>query len=340
LGIKIAAAGDTLARRKGGGDPFIFVRHLFYDADISFLNLETVLTNREPVAKKWIHLRTDPENIKYLKDLGIDVVNIIHNHTYDYGVKGFFDTYDYLAQAGIIPCGIKENGIHPVVIHTNGLKVATIGFSYDRRSLHKVFDQVRELRRISDILIVSAHWGEEHMAYPSPAQVEFAHDLIDHGVHLVLGHHPHRIQGIERYKNGLIAYSLGNFNFWQFDVETSWMNRTSMILQVELDETGVLDYDVVEIHIGEDYSPRPDVKYTTYPTTLMWACGVLTEMPDWDEWYEQLGWPYISRTLKSFAVTIPKYGWVRVKKLFWWLRQEHTWKAFRGALRSLLNRRL
>ena len=73
-------------------------------------------------------------------------------------------------------------------------------------------EDVVELRKQVDCVVVSLHWGYEYVEYPSPRQQAFARKLVRAGAQMVIGHHPHVVQGVERYQGGLIAYSLGNFN--------------------------------------------------------------------------------------------------------------------------------
>lgn len=356
--VVVAAVGDSLGRKRVGddGNPFEYVIDILCDADLRFMNLETVLTEeKEPVAQKWIHIRTEPSAIRFLHELDIDVVNVAHNHILDYGVGGFNDTLDCLAKAGISPIGVGkslDSMVQPAIFDRNGFKIAFVGFMYpifdpskeifiaDISNPDETFQVIRDLRESCDLLIVSLHWGAEHVIHPSPEQIEFAHRLIDNGTHLVIGHHSHCVQGVERYKNGLIAYSLGNFNFWQPDVETEWFNRLSVILRVELARLGVLDYELIPVWIDESYLPAviqdEETKYRADDYFQRLSRDIVDGSITWTVWYEELGWTYISQTMRSFAITIPKYGFIRLKKLLWWLAWEHARRAMAGAIRARL----
>jgi len=335
--ITIAAVGDTVCRAADGTDPFRFTRDILNQASLRFVNLETVVAGEvgQP-APKWIHLRTDPDQLRYLP---ADVVNLANNHVFDYGPAAFEEMITWLAGAGIKWVGVETGlGRGSVILNRNGLRVGCIGFqAYPMRAgtfaVKGYEDQEAALREVSafsedvDATIISLHWGTEHAPHPSPAQVEFAHRLIDTGACLVLGHHPHRTQAVERYKNGLIAYSLGNFNFVQPDVKAQWFNQLSMILLITIDRSGVSNYELTPIWIDEETGiPKPARHYS----------GLLKseEHVPWKQWYEEIGATYIKQTLRSFAVTIPRYGVVRVRKLWWWLRQAHTWRAVGGMLRG------
>jgi hypothetical protein len=335
--VTMMAMGDTLARTKSGyGDPFQHVMNELEKADLRFLNLETVLTpETEPVAKKWIHVRTDPSAVQFLKDAGIDAVNVAHNHILDYGEDGRLRTKALLCEHGIAPiCSV------PFICRCNGLTIAMAGFFLypDDDRGEDVLDTVRKIRDRCDVLIVSLHWGTEHAQRPSPGQIQLAHRIIDEGAHLILGHHPHRVQGIERYGKGLIAYSLGNFNFWQWDVETHWYNQLSIILRVTLSRDGVLDHGLKLLWIGEDYIPWPFImpaKTDFAPYFNKLCAEIHNKSGDWKGWYEEIGPVYVAQSFRSFAVTIRRYGWPGIVKFLRWLMFRHTWRAIAGALRSI-----
>ena len=360
--VVVAAVGDSLGRKRecDDGNPFEHVIDIFRNADLRFMNLETVLTEEKtPVAQKWIHIRTEPSAVHFLKALGIDVVNLAHNHIQDYGARGFNDTLDRLTKAGISPIGAgntPDSVAQPAILYRNGLKIAFVGFyMYDKSEPSKgifiaditnpdeTIALIRGLRKTCDVLIVSLHWGDEHMLHPSPEQIEFAHRLVDNGAHLIIGHHSHCVQGVERYKNGLIAYSLGNFNFWQWDVTTKWFNRLSVILRVELTDNGVSSYELLPMWIDESYSPVPTLDEEIRKRALDHFHQLSRDIVDgsisWKGWYEDLGWAYISQTLKSFMITIRKYGLSRFGRMLRWMIRKHTMRAIAGAVRATLGGR-
>ena len=114
------------------------------------------------------------------------------------------------------------------------------------------------LKAENDYVIVSCHWGQELKETPKPYQIQLAHQLIDKGVDLILGHHPHVVQGIEFYKNRLIAYSLGNFVFGSFSERV----RDSMILKLTLTEEGTSEAEIMPINVY-----NKDVVFQPVPLT-------------------------------------------------------------------------
>ena len=121
---------------------------------------------------------------------------------------------------------------------------------------HTIIKDILYARSISDIVAVSLHWGTENVFYPSPDQIKLARSFIDAGASLVLGHHPHVVQGVEIYKNGLIAYSLGNFQF-EADPRKSIREETrqSIILSIHLNKNNVESYKMIPVKIDENLSP-------------------------------------------------------------------------------------
>ena len=97
---------------------------------------------------------------------------------------------------------------------------------------------------------MSVHWGEEFLDYPSASQVVFAHKLVDAGASLILGHHPHVLQGIERYNGSVIAYSLGNFVFDMWQSPT----RMSMVLKVHF-VNSKMEFEAIPAYINSSFQP-------------------------------------------------------------------------------------
>src|SRR5690606_2415251 len=106
---------------------------------------------------------------------------------------------------------------------------------------------------ISDMVIVSVHWGVEYKAKPNQRQILLGRAMIDAGADVVLGHHPHWTQTVEEYQDGVIIYSLGNFIFDQMWSEET---RRGDVVEFKLDKTGVLGYQVKPIKIYDYGQPR------------------------------------------------------------------------------------
>jgi poly-gamma-glutamate capsule biosynthesis protein CapA/YwtB (metallophosphatase superfamily) len=151
----------------------------------------------------------------------------------DYGAEGLTDTFSHLNHAGILYMGAGRNAeeaFKPVIVEKKGMKIAFLGFSRvvpdnswkagvnhpgvaDAYNPNLPAEAVKKAREQADLVIVIAHWGVERMDTPEKYQTDLAHRFIDAGADLVIGGHPHVLQGFEQYRGKWIAYSLGNFIF-------------------------------------------------------------------------------------------------------------------------------
>ncbi len=189
---------------------FAGVKHIFENDDLTLVNLETTFTTAKKKAKKTFRFKGDPSYVNILKEGSIEMVNIANNHIYDYLQKGFDDTLETLEQAGILYSGEG----HIAFFETKGLTIASLGYCGWSTSIKdQLKSDLEDVRSKGDLVIVSFHWGKERSNYPNDIQKELGRFAIDHGADLVAGHHPHVIQGIEKYKGRYIVYSLGNFCF-------------------------------------------------------------------------------------------------------------------------------
>jgi poly-gamma-glutamate capsule biosynthesis protein CapA/YwtB (metallophosphatase superfamily) len=199
-------------------------------ADIAMVNLENPITTRGVKVTKKYNFRMNPRFVRAITDGGITIVSIANNHIYDYGKEGLFDTISYLDSAGIRHVGAgrtRRKAHQPVVMNIRGKRVAFLAYyggpespaaglhspGVARRSIFEVAADIAGVRDSTDYIVVSLHWGTEKADHPDQGQIAFAHAVINAGADAVIGHHPHVIQGIERYRHGVIAYSLGNFIF-------------------------------------------------------------------------------------------------------------------------------
>jgi hypothetical protein len=208
-------------------------------ADATVVNLESPVTTRGKRITKPFNFRMHPRFLSALTGGGIDIVSIANNHIFDYGPRGLLDTISYLDSVGVRHVGAGRNALEahrPVIDTIRGRVVAFLAYygggeapgagtsspGVARRELAEVCGDIRSLRNggSSRYIVIILHWGTERATSPDRAQVAFAHALIDAGADAVVGHHPHVLQGIERYRRGVIAYSLGNFVFGGNDRET------------------------------------------------------------------------------------------------------------------------
>lgn len=178
--------------------------------------------------------------------MNVDMVTLANNHTLDYGTDALTDTLATLNEHDILHVGAGENlqeAKEAVVIETNGKTIGFLGFSRvlpvaswaagnKNPGLFSTYDstipenEIRSVKNTCDLVIVYVHWGIERNEYPEDYQRELAKKYIDAGADMVVGSHPHVLQGFEFYKNKPILYSLGNFLFSNSSVDTLLVKAT------------------------------------------------------------------------------------------------------------------
>ena len=216
-------------------------------SDLFMLNHEFVFSNRgEAMEDKEYTLRNDPKYVKILQELGTDVVGVANNHILDFGQEAFVDTLDTLENANIPYVGGGKNiseASSPVVQTINGQTFAIFAATrvspsadwyagknhpgilqtYDATTLDKAIEDANSKY---DHIIVFVHWGVERVEIPEDYQRTLAKGYIDAGADLILGAHPHVLQGFEYYKGVPICYSLGNYLFGNRTGDTLLLNAT------------------------------------------------------------------------------------------------------------------
>lgn len=182
------------------------------------------------------------------------------------------------------------------------------------------------------------HWGTENVYYPSPKQIHLAHRLVDAGAALILGHHPHALQAIEEYHGGLIAYSLGNFQF-RCDSSAAWYQRCrndwTGILHVGLDRGGVREWRLIPVEIGLDALPRlagagsaPEIEALAQKISAPVRRGGYPDL----EWFAEIAPAYLQGNGKSFLVRIRRYGLKHLLQGGRWLVSPFVLKCYMGLL--------
>ncbi|MDP7115746.1 MAG: CapA family protein [Candidatus Woesearchaeota archaeon] len=276
--VTLFAVGDIMLSRgvgnvideKGALFPFQKTAAYLKKADLVFGNLESSISpTGKALEGKQYAFNALPESVDGLKSAGIGVVSLANNHILDYGVGALKNTMKILDKNGIAHVGVRAKGEDSqdvVVIKKGGLSIGFLAYSptfaKQFRGLQpgpfpfykqKVLKDIKNAREKVDSLIVSLHWGVEYGFDPTERQERLAKCLIDNGVDIVLGHHPHVVQRHEKYKQGVIFYSLGNFIFDQYSHEGV---KDSMIARIELSKQGVKDVSVVGLRISDLHQPQ------------------------------------------------------------------------------------
>jgi poly-gamma-glutamate capsule biosynthesis protein CapA/YwtB (metallophosphatase superfamily) len=208
------APGSYAAELAAVPDPldysFSKVASIFAADDLTVGNLEGTFTERAAWSNPVFSIRGKPSYAAMLPRGGVDVVNLDNNHSMDYGLEGHEDTKQALERAGV---GYFGRGI--VDRRTiQGIEVVNLGYlGGPSGTRDKMVADVRREKKPNNLVLVSFHWGVEAFYATHPDQITLGHAAVDAGADLVLGSHPHVLQGIESYKGRHIVYSLGNFVF-------------------------------------------------------------------------------------------------------------------------------
>ncbi|MCU4742810.1 CapA family protein [Natronoglomus mannanivorans] len=193
----------------------------FEGGDVVFGNLECVISddimnNDLGVPKRMV---APPETLDFIEECGFDILNLNNNHILDYGSSLVAATQNQLESHNINHIGNPLRKEIPITITTKGLDIHFIGYNLceegNTADESEIFKTLDELSSVAGMVVVSVHWGwgYEHTLKPAPSQINLGHKLIDGGADIVLGHHSHTFQPVEKYNDGVIAYSLGNFLF-------------------------------------------------------------------------------------------------------------------------------
>jgi len=238
-------------------------RSIFHEADIFLANVECPLTDSESPAWDYFPTLKGKRDVgRILGDLGVTIASLANNHIADYGLRGLEDTISVLEEQGIAWVGAgwaPEEASEPLIIDKGDCKIGILALAQPEISAAKrgkwgagvleydaAIKTMERLAREVDVAIAYLHFGVEFFEYPTPHQVRFSRSLIDHGALLVLGHHPHVPQGYEHYKNGFIAYSLGNFIF-DMPGGTHKFSRLGLLVKAEIEKDGIKSVEVIPV---------------------------------------------------------------------------------------------
>ncbi len=234
------------------------VKSVFEEDDLTIVNFEGTLTDSTTREDKQFAFKADKSYAEILTDGFVEAANLANNHSKDYGEQSYNDTMDALDEAGITNFGYDRIAIKKV----KGIKVGLVGTYVLADGLGVKDSMEKNIQDLKDegaqVIIASFHWGEEKAEYPNDVQVKLAHAAIDAGADLVLGHHPHVLQGIEQYKGKNIVYSLGNFcfggNMYPSDMDTMIFQQTFTLKGGKLQEDNVTNIIPCSISSVEDYN--------------------------------------------------------------------------------------
>lgn len=252
------------------GNLFALVESHLSSYDLLFGNLEAVLslTGFDPHDLSAAQMRGDPAFAAELKRVGFDVLSVANNHASQHGSRAFWEMVGHLRDAGITCCGLRGSDgwcAEPALMRRNGARIGVLAYCLRPRQYgegvppfaeakpDEIIADVNRLRPEVDYIVVSLHWGEEFVTEPSVDEVALGHSIIDAGAILVIGHHPHVIRPVERYRSGIVAYSLGNFAtdmVWQPEL------REGLILTCRLAPGSAPNVQIIRTRVDEQYRPE------------------------------------------------------------------------------------
>lgn len=219
---------------------------LMKEADIMCLNNEfTYSTGGTPLKGKAYTFRAHPSRVEILKEMGVDIVSLANNHAYDYGPQSLIDTMATLKEAGISYVGAGHNideAMEPAYFEVDGKTIAYVAASraeknkmtpqatMDSPGILRCYDTelfvetIKEAKKNADYVIAYVHWGTEYSYELEEVQLSTGREYLDAGADIIIGAHPHILQGIEYYNGKPIVYSLGNYWFNNKDIDTILLN--------------------------------------------------------------------------------------------------------------------
>ena len=240
------------------------VRSIFEEDDLTIVNMEGTLTEETTRVDKQFAFKGDPEYVKILTSSFVEAANVANNHSYDYGEKSFQDTVQTLEENGIKTFGYDD----VAVLEVKGIRVGMFGIYELDDHLERIPQVKQDIAKLKDqnvdIIVAVFHWSNELVTVPDENQVTLAHLAIDEGADVVVGHHPHVVQGIDEYKGKMIAYSLGNFCFGGNTRPTemdTFIFQQKFILDGKRNITGS-EYKVIPCRVSSEttynnYQPTP-----------------------------------------------------------------------------------
>ena len=275
VGAALAAVGDH-------GAALAPTRRRLAGADLTVGNLESTLSRAGAPQQGGDSFAADPRVLPALRRAGFDVLSLANNHTGDFGLRALVQTVDRVTAARITPVGAGRDvkqAREPAVLERNGIRFGVLAFNaigetpparrdspgaarirmqprtgpLNDTDLRAMQAAVRRLDRTTDIVLVLPHWGDQYTNRPVADQRRVARALVDAGADLIVGGHPHWVQGIELYRDKLVAHSLGNY---VFDMDFSRETREGVILELTFWGSELKAAEFVPVVIGSDFAPR------------------------------------------------------------------------------------
>jgi hypothetical protein len=265
-------------------DTFRRISAYLDDVDILFLNLEGPIFNGPKIRPNVSSILSNhPVILKFFNEK-LRIFNLSNNHIMDYCEEGLEQTVKLLRETGIYLVGAGRNldeANKELIIDHDGRKIAFLAYCSNEPfvggvlatretsgcasylELETVTESIKRLKSDVDVICVSLHWGHEYYFYPSHDQVKIAHYLAEAGAHLIIGHHPHVVQGTESYRGSLIAYSLGNFFLPSVRSISGRLEprkditKEFMVLKLTIGQAGLISLDLLGGRVERNFVLKP-----------------------------------------------------------------------------------
>ena len=242
--------------------PFRNIVEYFENDDFSMVNLEGVLGDRGDRAGKRYDFRGDGAYVNILTQNSVEAVTLANNHSLDYGQEGYAETKSILEKAGV---SYVEANNSTILTLEGGLKVGIYATVYNTIDEEALLAGIRSLKEQgAELVIYAPHWGRENSFRPNEDQIRLGHAAIDAGADIVYGAHPHVLQPIEEYGDGVIYYSLGNFSFggnmYPKDYDTALIQQEIIRLAdgtVRLGQRTIVPCNISSIENRNNFQPTP-----------------------------------------------------------------------------------
>ncbi len=251
---------------ESNGKEYFFqnVRSVFEKDDLTIANAEGTFTTSTSREDKLFAFKADPEYAQIFSSSSVEAVTLANNHSHDYGEQSYEDTKTALDSAGVTHFGYDETA----VLEIKGVKVGLVGIyelSDHMERTTQLKENIAKVKKDGAQLIITVfHWGTEKEISPDNNQTQLGRMAIDEGADLVVGHHPHVLQGIEKYKGKYIVYSLGNFcfggNSYPSDMDTMIFQQTFTIASSGVQPDGqihVIPCSISSASGYNNYQPTP-----------------------------------------------------------------------------------